>query len=188
MTGIIVNLSGDRLSGTIMGEDGVPVRFESDAVLAHDAIRLEAGKAVNFEISTHHRTRAVNVSVRAIPTANLRDGRTPAQPLRYMGFEQKAGVREYHFQRTLPGEMSVGYIVTSEVALFTRHRVALQEGPALCLLRLNSELERVGADPTRVNHCCLGEREMLEYLSSRPVPTKHHSHRPGPARTAAAQA
>jgi len=189
MTGIIVFLSADRLSGTILGEDGVRVRFNSDAVVAHDVMRLEAGKAVIFDLSAHQRSWAVNVSLQHVP--NAQPGKSRELPmLRYMGFEQAEGVREYHFQRILPGEVAAHFIVTGEVALFTRHRVALQEGPSLCLVRLNAELDRAtGATvPGPVVQCCLGERDMLQYLDTRQEAAKHRGPRHGPQRRAATQA
>jgi cold shock CspA family protein len=189
MTGVVITWSADRHSGTIMGEDGVPVRFESDAILAQDAMRLQAGKPVTFELANQPRNCAVNVCLRPM-SGEIRSG----QPvLRYMGFEQSAGVREYHFQRIVPGELAINFKVFSEVALFTRNRVALQEGPALCLLRLKAELDRVPvAGAAAVIECRLGEPEMRQYLDAKQEAVKQrsqrHVHRPAPAAAAAKMA
>lgn len=126
MTGVIVQLSADRSCGTIMGEDGVSVRFDLKSVLAHDIISLEAGKPVHFEIAPHHRHRAISVCIRPRVRVAGREGVSHLHSVRYLGFEQAAGVRAYEFRRTSPCESPLTLVVTTEVALFARHRVALQ--------------------------------------------------------------
>lgn len=179
MTGVIVQLSADRSCGTIMGEDGVSVRFDLKSVLAHDIISLEAGKPVHFEIAPHHRHRAISVCIRPRVRVAGREGVSHLHSVRYLGFEQAAGVRAYEFRRTSPCESPLTLVVTTEVALFARHRVALQEGPALCLTLVNAELARTDANAARLTQWSLGDKEMLAYLDSRPDPVRNRSHRSG---------
>jgi hypothetical protein len=56
--------------------------------------------------------------------------------LRYIGFDQAKNIREYKFEGVAAGEAATHFVVSADVGLFTKYRVALQEGPALCLKRL----------------------------------------------------
>lgn len=60
--------------------------------------------------------------------------------LRYMGFDQAKNVREYKFDGVAKDESTIHFVVSADLALFFRHHVALQEGPALCLKRLSADL------------------------------------------------
>src|SRR6267154_6148965 len=61
--------------------------------------------------------------------------------LRYTGFDQAENIREYKFEGVAAGETAEHFVVSADLALFTQYRVALQEGPALCLKRLSADLE-----------------------------------------------
>ena len=63
--------------------------------------------------------------------------------LRYIGFDQAKNIREYKFEGVAAGETDKHFVVSADVGLFTKYRVALQEGPALCLKRLSADLETV---------------------------------------------
>jgi hypothetical protein len=63
--------------------------------------------------------------------------------LRYMGFDQAENIREYKFESGAAGETAERFVVSADLALFTKYRVALQEGPALCLKKLTADLETV---------------------------------------------
>jgi hypothetical protein len=64
----------------------------------------------------------------------------------YMGFTQQASLRCFRFQRVfvqarpsnLPKVMEI--TMKADMALFLRYRIPVQEGPALCLQILNTEL------------------------------------------------
>ena len=61
--------------------------------------------------------------------------------LRYMGFDQAKNIREYQFEGVAAGEAAKHFVVSADLALFTKYRVALQEGPALCSKKLSADLE-----------------------------------------------
>jgi hypothetical protein len=60
--------------------------------------------------------------------------------LRYIGFDQAKNIREYKFESVAEGETQ-DFLVSVDLALFVRHNVRLQEGPALCLKRHSADLE-----------------------------------------------
>jgi hypothetical protein len=61
--------------------------------------------------------------------------------LRYLGFDQRVDARAYRFEIVKRGEAARHFIVTVEMALFLKHRVAIQEGPALSASKLAADLE-----------------------------------------------
>ena len=61
--------------------------------------------------------------------------------LRYLGFDQKQNTRLYRFEKPVNGEAALRFIITADLALFLEHRIHLQEGPALCAVKLASDLE-----------------------------------------------
>jgi hypothetical protein len=60
--------------------------------------------------------------------------------LRYRGFQQERGRRLYNFD--CPGEVHtvLHFVVSVDMALFLKHRVGIQEGPALCAQKLTADL------------------------------------------------
>jgi len=61
---------------------------------------------------------------------------------RYMGFDQKGTARVYRFDCFAKGEPTRHFTVTAEMGLFLLHHVGIQEGPALCALKLAAGLEK----------------------------------------------
>lgn len=61
--------------------------------------------------------------------------------LRYMGFDQTKNIREYRFDGTAAGEATKHFVISVDVALFAKHCIGVQEGPALCLQKLGADLE-----------------------------------------------
>ena len=61
--------------------------------------------------------------------------------LRYLGFDQKQNTRFYRFEQPVNGEAALRFVITADLALFLEHRIHLQEGPALCAVKLASDLE-----------------------------------------------
>jgi hypothetical protein len=61
--------------------------------------------------------------------------------IRYMGFEQQKNARAYRFDVVVKGVPNKRCVVTADLALFLRNRVALQEGPTLSANKLSSDLE-----------------------------------------------
>ena len=61
--------------------------------------------------------------------------------LRYLGFDQTQNTRFYRFEKPVRGETALRFVITADLALFLEHRISLQEGPALCAVKLASDLE-----------------------------------------------
>ena len=179
MTGRIKVLSNGSESGVIKAEDGISVHFDTAAVLAYDVLNLAVGQLVTYDLDDGGVPKAVNVCVqKAHPAPNAEERRLQTIRLRYAGFEQTGNIRGYRFERLSPGEDTETFLVNTDMGLFTKHRVGIQEGPALCLRLLLAELDAAGGAPKSVSQCTLTDREMLAYLASRPAPGS----RPGPKR------
>jgi cold shock CspA family protein len=182
MTGTIAIFDDRSASGVISAEDGLRVRFDSGAVLAYDAANLAVGQSVTFDVVRGNDPKAFNVCVDH--PHGRRPGAEPREtmPPRYVGFDQSGNLRLYRFERVVPGKSRTTVIVNADMALFTKHHVGIQEGPALCLRLLVAALDT--ADSVLPPPYALTDREMLAYLASRPEPGK----RPGSKRAAAAPA
>lgn len=92
--------------------------------------------------------------------------------LRYAGFSQAGGVREYRFRRIARGEEPREFIVNADMPLLAKHHVALQEGPALCLHVLLCQWAVSGAPAASAPHS-LTESDLLAHLASRPARGKN---------------
>jgi hypothetical protein len=82
--------------------------------------------------------------------------------LRYMGFEQAKAVRVYRFDRIEERVPTVRYTVTADLALFLKHHIGIQEGPALCARKLTSDLEG-----TEQCEHILTNDDLLAYVTAR---------------------
>jgi len=60
--------------------------------------------------------------------------------LRYMGFDQAKNIRAYRFDGIARGELTRHFVISADIALFTKHRVGIQEGPTLCMHKLAADL------------------------------------------------
>ncbi len=167
MTGTIKSLDSANSSGTIAGADGLVVGFRPSAVLAYDVPSLAVGRVVSFDLESGRHPQAVNVCVVRSPEPV--DRRLDATCLRYLGFRHEGGVRCYCFELFAPGEARVTFTVTSDLALFVKHHVGLQEGPGLCLHLLAAALDLAGTAAGTPSRCSLTDREMLAYLAGRPA-------------------
>jgi cold shock CspA family protein len=171
MTGRIKSWSAGSASGLITAENGVSVHFHSSAVLAYDIISLTVGQFVSFDLESGNCPRAANVCVlRHHHIAGVLANRQGTEQLRYMGFDQTESIRAYRFERVSPGEGTQTFIVTTDLALFRKHCVRLQEGPALCLHMLTAELLGADSIPRPPLQRALTDQDMLAHLASRPVP------------------
>jgi hypothetical protein len=175
MTGRIKSLSNGNGSGCITADNGVSAHFLSKSVLEYDVTCLAVGQMVTFDLEIGNLPVAVNVSVQRqhrtpLPTSKQQD----RIPLRYVGFNQAGTARLYKFERLKPGEPTETLFVTAEMALFTKHRVGLQEGPGLCLRALETGPAEIGL------HNTLTDQHMLAYLASRPAPRAKPRHIPPP--------
>jgi cold shock CspA family protein len=173
MTGTIKSLGGATESGFITTENGLNVGFCPTSVLAYDAASLAVGQLVSFDLESGRYLKALNVSVqRARDASNMEQKRLEVTRLRYMGFEQHGSVRAYRFERLTPGSDKRTFTVEADMALFARHHVGIQEGPALCLHLLVADLEAAG-EPALFQRS-LSDREMLAHLASLPVRKARH--------------
>jgi hypothetical protein len=169
MHGTITRFSGKGTSGAIRSDDGGSFDFATAGVLAYDVASLAAGKLVDFEADGSSPPKAVNVSVQQsagvhVSEDTYRDIRRP----RYVGFDQQGCVRTYRFERFTPGRQTEYFSLVTDMALFSRHKVRIQEGPGLCLHLLTSALGAMGAGelcPRSVT-----EEHVLAFLASRPDP------------------
>lgn len=184
MTGRIKILSAGSASGFIEAETGGRVHFDSSAVLAYDVAYLAIGQLVTFDIEDGLGRKAVNICVQRPQPTTPPDGKRKDSMLRYVGFDQIQTIRTYRFERTSLGEETETYAVTTDIALFTKYHVAIQEGPALCLRLLTVGVEVAG--PSRLRRS-LTEQDILTHVASRPVPgaRPHHKRPPRPAVTQA---
>ncbi len=86
-----------------------------------------------------------------------------------MGFEQVQNIREYTFHRVATGEETIIFVISTEVALFLKHHVGLQDGPVMCLRKLTAELEAQAVEPVEVPALrqALTDQDMLGYIAAR---------------------
>ena len=138
MRGHIQVWNAGSAEGVIQADNGDSISFEFSAVLAYDVACLAVGRWVSFDLAGRAGSSVVNVCLHRLQPSPEGAPRRPAS-LRYVGFEQAEGIRSYKFERTPPGEEMKTVVVTTDMALFTRHRVLLQEGPGLCLRLLETE-------------------------------------------------
>lgn len=170
MTGKITSIGIE--SGVIQAETSRNVSFDLSAVLTYDLAELAVGQSVTFDLRSGTHSKAINVVVQKQGqfSPSVKTGKPPC--LRYMGFEQSGCTRVYSFEQIVPGEETKRFIVTADMGLFTRHRIGLQEGPALCLRSLTDELDAASATEPPGLRCSLSDQNMLAHLARRPAPKK----------------
>ena len=125
MRGHIQVLNAGSAEGVIQADNGDSISFEFSAVLAYDVACLAVGRWVSFDLEGRDGSSVVNVCLHRLQPSP--EGAPRFASLRYVGFEQAEGIRSYKFERTRPGEEMETAVVTTDIALFTRHRVPLQE-------------------------------------------------------------
>ena len=136
-------------------------------MFAYDVTCLAVGQLVSFDLEDGIRPRATNVSVQRRQEAPQTGAKRPDMvSLRYVGFDQKGSLRTYKFERIAHGQETRLFVVVSDLTLFSKYHVGMQEGPALCLRLLMAELHGRGLQPRRI----LTDQDMLGHIASRPVP------------------
>jgi cold shock CspA family protein len=189
MTGRIRSVGDGGACGFITAENGLSVHFNSSAVLAYDVTCLAVGQMVTFELESGHHAKAVNICVqRPHLAAHAPVKHQESLHLRYTGFEQAGNIRVYRFERIATGEETRTFLVTTDLALFRKHRVGIQEGPALCLHVLMADLNAAESTRPASSRRALTDVDMLAHLASRPVPGSKGRHRGTPRASAAAHA
>jgi cold shock CspA family protein len=185
MTGRIKSLSTLSPSGFITAASGLDVYFHSSEVLPPGAGGLAVGQLVTYDVGGGKWPSAINVRVPAQPvppraTPHVAERCPPAAYLQYMGFEQTGSTRAYRFRRVLRGEETRELVVSADLALFGKHHVGFQEGPALSLRLLSADPDgssRVEWLPAQT----LTDVDMLAYVAGRAVETKPRRHQTKPA-------
>ena len=163
MTGRIVALAGNDRTGTIQSLDGSRIAFSAASVLG-DFDTLAVGHTVSFDVERpqpHH--TAVRVFREPFGPHGAGTKLDAPPDLRYTGFHQAEKVRCYCFDAVVPGSQAQHYRVEVDMALLLKHRVGVQEIPALCLRKLAADLRAI---PESARHE-LGDAELLAYASSR---------------------
>jgi cold shock CspA family protein len=167
MTGRIKTYDATTSSGCIESDGGQNVHFDAAVVVAYDVSWLAPGQAVTYQQANSAGSRASYVSVET-PRASAGESRRE-QPLflRYLGFDQQNSTRAYRFERVIPGDETVTYTVTTDLSLFVKHRVGIQEGPGLCRTLLINGIAR-GV----YQNLHLTEPDLEAFLAARVVPVK----------------
>jgi len=88
--------------------------------------------------------------------------------LRYVGFRHLENQRLFGFERVTPGAATQCFEVAASLTLFHTLRIAFQEGPALCMRVIATELES-GRKWEDLTSCLLTEQHMRDHLANRPV-------------------
>jgi hypothetical protein len=170
MLGTITRFSKLTTSGAIRSEGGVNFDFDVAGVLTYDVAGLAEGKFVHFQAAGRSPCKAVNVSLE--PPAAVHPGAERFKEitqLRYIGFRHLESLRHFRFERITPGASTQCFEVVANLALFHTLRIAIQEGPSLCMRVIAAELES-GRNWEDLASCPLTEQHMRDYLAHKPVP------------------
>ena len=134
MIGTIISFSNQTAAGVVKSADGERFEFDVATVLAYDVAELAVGRPVHFEVAAGDFPKAINISIDPLrPINSVTDQTREIRRLRYMGFDQRGSIRAYRYQRITPGETTQMFTVDTDLVLFQKYQVAIQEGPALCL-------------------------------------------------------
>src|ERR1039458_4054531 len=105
----------------------------------------------------------------AVPSGPGADRYKEITQLRYVGFRHLENLRRFRFERITPGGPTQCFEVAANLTLFHTLRIAIQEGPVLCMRVIAAELE-AGRKWEDLACCPLTEQHMRDYLASRPAP------------------
>lgn len=168
MTGRIKSLSTMSPSGFISADNGQNVYFHSSAVSLPGAGGLAIGQLVTFDMEGGKWPAAINVRVspQSQPAPSAPQRGAAGTYLQYLGFEQRGANRAYRFSRISRGEDTREFIVNADLALFVKHHVGIQEGPALSL-RLLSAGPNSSAPAAWPSSQSLSDGDMLAHLARR---------------------
>jgi len=167
MTGRIKNFDPRTSSGCIEADNGLDVQFDSSVVVAYDVSWLAAGQAVTFQQANSAAPRASYVSVETPRVSGGEPRKEQPLFLRYLGFDQQKSMRVYRFERVMPGDENIGFTVTTDLTIFAKHHVGIQEGPNLCrALLVNGIAIGKHADLQ------LTEPDLEAFLAARVIPVK----------------
>jgi cold shock CspA family protein len=181
MTGRIKSLSTLSPSGFIRADNGQNFYFRSSAVLPPGV--LATGQLVTFDLDEGEWPSAINVRVRSEQRAEAVEADRPRAGayLQYLGFQQTGNTRTYRFRKISRGEPARDFSVNADLALFVKHRVGIQDGPALCLRLLSTGAALPAAEEWPSSQS-LSDADMTAHLARRPVKGPNHTAKENPAR------
>ena len=183
MTGRIKSFDPRTSSGCIESDSGTDVGFDSSVVVAYDIGWLAVGQAVTFQQGNSAGARASYVSVETPRASSGEIRREQPLFLRYLGFDQQNSIRAYRFERVMPGDENLPFTVTTDLTLFAKHHVGIQEGPNLCRTLLVNGIA-IGKPKDLV----LTEPDLEAFLAARVIPVKKsYKKRPAVAAAVAAE-
>lgn len=165
MTGRIEMLATPISAGRITTNTGANTYHYEYRVPLGKADGLSVGELVTFQLERGNPNLAIDVC--ADQKGSSKAASTGRTEVRYQGFEQTNGIRSFKFQAWRTGEENQEAIVTVDLALFRKHGITLQEGPALCLHLVEAALQQPAASGSRVWKGTLTDKEMIEHLACR---------------------
>jgi cold shock CspA family protein len=171
MTGRIEVLDTDNRPGFIRSEDGALVQFRLSEVTARQGNDLVVGQLVTFDVEQGNPPKAFSIKIeKRHYTSHGAEKRQ--QPVRYNGFEQSGNIRAYKFERLSPEGETQTAVVSTDLALFLKHRIGIQDGPALCLRLVTTEMNDARIDTQQPYLRTLTDEDMRAHTASRVVPEK----------------
>jgi len=176
MTGRIETLGTEDTPGSIRIEGGVCALFDASEHLTHSASGLAVGQLVTFDLQKGSPPRARNISIEKAHY-NSRGAEKRPQDVRYAGFQQKGNVRAYLFESVKADGETQTATVAVDLALFAKHHVGIQEGPALCLGLVMAKMHGSETESDLPPEQSLGDTDMLTYLARRAASSKASSSR-----------
>jgi hypothetical protein len=168
MTGKIEVLATATTPGRITTNSGSN-RFHYSYSLPPGRALLHVGGLVTFELEKGTAGNAVAVCP---IEKSLLDGKSGPPEVRYHGFEQKNDVRCFKFRTWRMGEENQEVVVMADLALFRRHGITIQEGPALCLRFVEAELQQRSFNESGGWSRALTQEEVVAYMAHRRGPGK----------------
>ncbi len=168
MTGRIETVSTKENPGSIRLSNGEVVIFDTWAILLYEAKSLTVGQLVTFDLRKGRPSRALNISLEKQHYTGHGSEKRP-QGVRYLGFEQEGNIRAYRFDSP-ESEATQTVTVTVDLALFAKHQVGIQDGPALCL-------RMVTAEDWPPQQLAVTDQEMLDHVAQKPSRAKPASGR-----------
>lgn len=173
MTGTIVRLTEGTRTGTIRSEDGGLLVFSAAGVLG-DYDTLAVGHLVRFDpdrsLSPHTAVCVFHEPLGASGPVKKPDA---APDLRYAGFTQAGNIRNYCFDSVARGGPAQHFVVAVDLALMLKHHIGVQEGPALCLRKLATDLKTL---PDAGRHELVDE-DLRAYASARAAAAEKKGHK-----------
>jgi len=169
MLGTVTRISKMTATGTIRCEKGEIFDFDLAAVLTYDRAAMAEGKLVHFEPAGRTPCKALNVALEA--PAAIHPGAErykELRQLRYVGFQHRENRRTYRYERITPGAATQNFAVDADLALFHNYRIAIQDGPTLCMRILTARLE-AGESSETMACCSLTEQHIRDYQATLPV-------------------